>query len=66
MTIVSPLETTTEPSASFAILPVSMDILWAPICAVTLCCILTFLDVQESRPVTLIVGVNSALSGAET
>jgi hypothetical protein len=26
---------------------------------VTLCCIFTFLDVRESRPVTLIVGVNS-------
>src|SRR5436305_14411105 len=59
ITMVSPHETTTEPSASFAILPVSIEIELAPICAVTLCCIFTFLDVRESRPVTLIVGVNS-------
>src|SRR5256885_7637792 len=41
-TIVSPHETMTEPSASFAILPVSIEIEWAPICAVTLCCIYYF------------------------
>src|SRR6266446_3326972 len=41
-TIVSPHETMTEPSASFAILPVSIEIEWAPICAVTLCCIFCF------------------------
>src|SRR5207302_11003892 len=40
--IVSPHETMTEPSASFAILPVSIEIEWAPICAVTLCCIYYF------------------------
>jgi hypothetical protein len=59
ITMVSPQETTTEPSASFAIFPVSIFIELAPICAVTLCCIFDFLDVRESRPVTLIVGVNS-------
>jgi hypothetical protein len=40
-------------------LPVSIVIELAPTCAVTLCCMFNFLDVRESRPVTLIVGVNS-------
>ena len=39
MTMVSPHETTTAPSASLAILPVSIEILLDPIWAVTFCCI---------------------------
>ena len=54
----------TEPSASLAILPVSIETCVDPIWAVTLCCITTFWNVANPRPVTLIVGFNPAtLSG---
>ena len=45
-TMVSPHVTMTAPSASLAILPVSIEIGVAPIWAVTFCCILLFLDVR--------------------
>ena len=50
----------TEPSASLAILPVSIEICVDPIWAVTLCCILLLSWIANPRPVTLIVGFNPA------
>src|SRR3954462_943434 len=62
--MVSAQETTTEPSASLAILPVSIEICVDPIWAVTLCCMTAFLlDWANPRPVTLIVGFNPAAAG---
>src|ERR1700730_13214356 len=62
--MVSPVETTTEPSASLAILPVSIETSVDPIWAVTLCCITAaFWNLANPRPVTLIVGFNPAAAG---
>src|SRR5260221_5450686 len=43
-TMVSPLRTVTAPSASFASLPVSMVMGWAPMCAVTLWILIAFAE----------------------
>src|SRR4029450_5349857 len=58
-TMVSPHVTTTAPSASLAILPVSIEMGVAPIWAVTFCCIL-LAWMCYSRPVTLTVGFKPA------
>ena len=58
--MVSPHETMTEPSASLAILPVSMVIGCGADLGRDLVLHLAFLDCASSRPVTLIVGFNSA------
>src|SRR5437016_7874604 len=54
-TMVSPHVTMTAPSASLAILPVSIDISLPPILAVTFCCMVIFLD-SRFQAVTPTVG----------
>src|SRR4029453_11874622 len=54
-TVVSPHVTMTAPSASLAILPVSINISLPPILAVTFCCMCIFLD-SRFQAVTPTVG----------
>jgi hypothetical protein len=66
-TMVSPHVTMTAPSASLAILPVSIDISLPPILAVTFCCMVIFLD-SQFQAVTPTVGFKSVArrGGRET
>jgi hypothetical protein len=66
-TVVSPHATITAPSASLAILPVSIDISLPPILAVTFCCIIVLLD-SQFQAVTSTVGFNTVVrrGGRET
>jgi hypothetical protein len=66
-TMVSPHVTITAPSASLAILPVSIDISLPPILAVTFCCMIIFLD-SQFQAVTPTVGFKSVVrrGGRET
>ena len=52
------METTTEPSASLAILPVSIEICCGPDLGRDLVLHNYFLELANPRPVTLIVGFN--------